>query len=97
MPDECNEVLVEFYPSPSDIPYTLWLFFADGISRGVVYDLCDLECAHKDFDRIIADPDAISEYRTVALKVYKETSQGNAQGFQMRWEFVADLDVYHND
>ena len=95
VPAEFNEwVLVA--PHPRDFALGTWLCsVAEGIRRGAVYE--DAQHVLEDFRRSIAVPDEIHEFRTVAVKVYKETSQGDAQGLRMRWDFVADLDVYHND
>jgi len=92
MPAECNESV--FVPGS---PPTWLCTISAGVTGGAVCERYDIQLVREVFYRVIADPDLIGEYRTVALKVYKETRQGNAQGFQMRWEFVADLDAYHND
>lgn len=90
-PLPCNETVL--------VPQQdIWIFsVAEGIKCGAVCGQCKIEPVLEDFYRVIADPDSLSDYRTVAVKVYKQTSQGNAQGFQIRWDFVVDLDVYHND
>jgi hypothetical protein len=96
MQDECDESVLTI-PYPPNFPLGAWLSIAEGITYRAVYEPCHEQHVIEHFDRIIADPDTILEFRTVALKVYKETSRGNAQGFQMQWEFVADLVVHHND
>jgi len=85
MPDECYESVLTG-PCPPNFPIGIWRSMVAGITDRAVCEQENMQLVLEDFDRIIADPDTISEFRSVAVKVYKETSWGNTQSFQMRWE-----------